>query len=85
MFGLLRYDGKANGKTSERQKERTLEHGRIQNQIAVNASEICASTRDLVEQSNRSMVETKDAFRVILSEAKLRRSGQNPRGQAFNL
>jgi hypothetical protein len=39
MFGLLRYDGKANGKTPERQTERTLEHGRIQNQIAANASE----------------------------------------------
>jgi hypothetical protein len=39
MFGLLRYDGKANGKQPERQKERTLEHGRIQNQIAANASE----------------------------------------------
>ena len=26
MFGLLRYDGKANGKEPERQKERTLEH-----------------------------------------------------------
>jgi hypothetical protein len=70
MFGLLRYDRKANGKEPERQKERTLEHGRTQNQIAANASEICTSTRDLVEQSNRSTVETKDAFRVILSEAK---------------
>jgi hypothetical protein len=38
-FGLLRYDRKANGKEPERQKERTLEHGRIQNQIAANASE----------------------------------------------
>jgi hypothetical protein len=38
MFGLLRYDRKANGKGPERQKERTLEHGRIQNQIAANAS-----------------------------------------------
>ena len=26
MFGLLSYDGKANGKEPERQKERTLEH-----------------------------------------------------------
>jgi hypothetical protein len=39
MFGLLRYDRKANGKEPERQKERTLEHGRIQNQIAANANE----------------------------------------------
>jgi hypothetical protein len=39
MFGLLCYDRKANGKEPERQKERTLEHGRIQNQIAANASE----------------------------------------------
>ena len=39
MFGLLRYDRKANGKEPERQKERTLEHGRTQNQIAANASE----------------------------------------------
>ena len=39
MFGLLRYDRKANGKETQRQKERTLEHGRIQNQIAANASE----------------------------------------------
>jgi hypothetical protein len=39
MFGLLCHDGKANGKTSERQKERTPKHGRIQNQIAANASE----------------------------------------------
>jgi hypothetical protein len=39
MFGLLRYDRKANGKEPERQNERTLEHGRIQNQIAANASE----------------------------------------------
>jgi hypothetical protein len=70
MFGLLRYDRKANDKKPERQKERTLEHGRIQNQIAANASKICASTRDLVEQLNRSTLETKDAFRVILSEAK---------------
>ena len=38
MFGLLRYDRKANGNKPERQKERTLEHGRIQNQIAANAS-----------------------------------------------
>ena len=70
MFGLLRYDRKANGKQPERRKERTFEHGRIQNQIAANASKICASTRDLVEQANRSTHETKDAFRVILSEAK---------------
>jgi hypothetical protein len=39
MFGLLRYDRKANGKEPERPKKRTLEHGRIQNQIAANASE----------------------------------------------
>ena len=39
MFGLLRYDRKASDKEPERQKERTLEHGRIQNQIAANASE----------------------------------------------
>jgi hypothetical protein len=29
MFGLLRYDRKANGKESERQKERTLEHAEL--------------------------------------------------------
>jgi hypothetical protein len=29
MFGLLRYDGKANGKEPERQKERTLEHAEL--------------------------------------------------------
>jgi hypothetical protein len=39
MLGLLRYDRKTNGKKPERQKVRTLEHGRIQNQIAANASE----------------------------------------------
>jgi hypothetical protein len=27
MFGLLRYNGKANGKEPKRQNERTLEHG----------------------------------------------------------
>jgi hypothetical protein len=70
MFALLRYNGKANGEEPKRQKERTLKHGRIQNQIAANASEICATTRDLVEQSNRSTIETKGAFLVILSEAK---------------
>ena len=45
MFGLLRYDRKANGKEPERQKERTLEHGRTQNQIAANASRIFAQTK----------------------------------------
>ena len=29
MFGLLRYDGKANGKEPERQKERTLGHAEL--------------------------------------------------------
>jgi hypothetical protein len=38
MFSLLRYDGKRDGKEPQRQKERTPEHGRIQNQIAENAS-----------------------------------------------
>ena len=45
MFGLLRYDGKANGKEPERQKERTLEHAGTQNQIAANASKISARER----------------------------------------
>jgi hypothetical protein len=40
VFGLLRHDRIANGKEPERQKERTLEHGRTQNQIAANASKI---------------------------------------------
>jgi len=38
MFALLRYDGKANGKEPQRRKERTPGHGRIQDQIAANAS-----------------------------------------------
>jgi hypothetical protein len=38
MFSLLRYDGKRDGKEPEPQKERTPEHGTIQNQIAGNAS-----------------------------------------------
>jgi hypothetical protein len=29
MFGLLRYDGKADGKEPERQKERTFEHAQL--------------------------------------------------------
>jgi hypothetical protein len=29
MLGLLRYDGKANGKEPERQEERTLEHAEL--------------------------------------------------------
>ena len=29
MFGLLRYDGKANGKEPKRQEERTLEHAEL--------------------------------------------------------
>jgi hypothetical protein len=29
MFGLLRHDGKANGKEPKRQKERTLEHAEL--------------------------------------------------------
>jgi hypothetical protein len=29
MFCLLRYDRKANGKESQRQKERTLEHAEL--------------------------------------------------------
>jgi len=57
MFGLLRYDVKANGKEPERQKERTPEHARIQNQIAANASEIFrgrdAALRRLVGAARR--------------------------------
>ncbi len=51
MFGLLRYDGKANGKEPERQKERTLEHARTQNQIAANASEILRKSKPLIMMS----------------------------------
>jgi hypothetical protein len=58
MFGLLRYNRKANGKEPERQKERTLEHARIQNQIAANASNILGQGR------------MTGPFVVILSEAK---------------
>jgi hypothetical protein len=29
MFGLLRYDGKANRKEPQRQKERTFEHAEL--------------------------------------------------------
>jgi hypothetical protein len=53
MFGLLRYDRKANGKEPERQKERTLEHGRIQNQIAANASEFFEPRAGLVYRLKR--------------------------------
>jgi hypothetical protein len=53
MFGLLPYDGKANDKEPKRQKERTLKHGRIQNQIAANASKNFAQATQFVKPFNR--------------------------------
>jgi hypothetical protein len=48
MFGLLRYDGKANGKKNKRENERTPEHAGTQNQIAANASRIFAQTQAII-------------------------------------
>jgi hypothetical protein len=48
MFGPLRYDGKANGKEPERQKERTLEHAELKTksqQIPVKFLRVSAGDR----------------------------------------
>jgi hypothetical protein len=50
MFALLRYDGKANRKEPQRRKERNPGHGRIQDEIAANASKNFPQARDRLKR-----------------------------------
>ena len=50
MFGLLRYDGKANAKEPERQKERSLKHAEVKTKSPQTPAEsLRVSRTELVE------------------------------------
>jgi hypothetical protein len=46
MFGLLRYDRKANRNEPERQKERTLEHAELKTKSRQTPVKFCAGARN---------------------------------------